>query len=111
MYYVYVIGLKKEVLKNRKFRDANPDYDAGKPCYYVGYTSKLPHDRALEHQHAKRKTNGHPLFSRMAHRYFDGLRHRKYQHLNPVETQEEAKALEKATAERLRHRGFGVWWN
>lgn len=41
-YYVYVIGLKPEVLQNRRFRDANPDYEDGQPCYYVGYSSKEP---------------------------------------------------------------------
>ena len=33
---IYVIELSQEVLKNRKFKEANPDYISGKPLAYVG---------------------------------------------------------------------------
>ena len=44
-YSIYVIELKKGVLKHKKFKEANPNYIPGKPCVYVGYTSKTPEDR------------------------------------------------------------------
>ena len=49
-YKVYVIRLKEDVItddkkKNKLFRDANPNYKNGKPCYYVGYTSKSVKER------------------------------------------------------------------
>ena len=39
---IYVIELSQEVLKNRKFKEANPDYISGKPLAYVGMTSRTP---------------------------------------------------------------------
>jgi hypothetical protein len=35
---VYVVELSPEVLQHARFRKANPDYDATKPCVYVGMT-------------------------------------------------------------------------
>ena len=109
-YYVYVIGLKPEVLKSQRFRDANPDYQDGQPCYYVGYSSKQPEVRALEHRDAARNNRGR-LYSTIAHRYYNGLRPRKFKHLNPFQSQEEAMEAEEQLALRLRRKGFGVWWN
>ena len=42
---IYVIELDKEVLSKKKFREANPDYEEGKPCVYVGMTNKTPEER------------------------------------------------------------------
>lgn len=81
-YFVYVIGLKPEVLQSQRFRDANPYYQDGQPCYYLGYSSKQPEIRALEHRDAARNNRGR-LYSTIAHRYYDGLRPRKFKHLNP----------------------------
>ena len=53
VYSIYVIELKKEVLKHRKFKEANPNYIPGKPCVYVGYTSKTPEERYQQHQGAQ----------------------------------------------------------
>lgn len=110
-YRLYVIGLKAEVLNVRKFREANPEYIEGSACYYIGYTSKSPDIRSEQHRDAARKPDGSPLFSRIAHRFHDGLRHRKYQHLPPLDTVEEALDAEKNLTLRLRRRGFGVWSN
>ncbi|NBR29670.1 MAG: hypothetical protein EBT83_14860, partial [Betaproteobacteria bacterium] len=35
---VYVVLLSPQVLQEAKFRRCNPDYDATKPCVYVGMT-------------------------------------------------------------------------
>ena len=110
-YRLYVIGLKSDVLDVRKFREANPDYIKGNPCYYVGYTSKSPKIRSLQHRDATRKQDGSPLFSRIAHRFYDGLRPRKYQHLPPLDSVEAALEAEQNLTLRLRRRGFGVWSN
>ena len=39
---VYVIGLNKLVLKERKFLAANPQYNPARPCVYVGMTGLSP---------------------------------------------------------------------
>ena len=41
-YHVYVIELSKDVLYEGRFKKANPDYDYGKPCVYVGMTVSDP---------------------------------------------------------------------
>ena len=51
---IYVIELDKEVLEKKKFRDANPDYKEGKPCVYVGMTSKTPEERFQLHKEGYR---------------------------------------------------------
>jgi len=70
-YNVYVIQLKKEVLEEKKFQKANPEYIEGKPCYYVGYTSHSPEERAIIHRDALRSKKGHPLYSKLCYKYFD----------------------------------------
>jgi hypothetical protein len=47
---VYVIGLNKLVLKERKFLAANPQYNPAKPCVYVGMTGLSPRQRFLNHR-------------------------------------------------------------
>ncbi len=47
---IYVIELDKEVLKKKKFREANPDYVDSSPCVYVGMTSKSPEERFKQHK-------------------------------------------------------------
>ena len=42
---VYVVELSPEVLQHARFRKANPDYDAVKPCVYVGMTGLSPEAR------------------------------------------------------------------
>ena len=38
-HFVYVIELDKDVLYESKFKKANPEYETGKPCVYVGMTA------------------------------------------------------------------------
>ena len=50
MYTLYVIELRKKVFtENRKFREANPQFNGVLECLYVGMTSKTPYERFDEH--------------------------------------------------------------
>ena len=49
-HYVYVIELDKDVLYESKFKKANPEYEAGKPCVYVGMTGLDPDTRFDQHK-------------------------------------------------------------
>jgi predicted GIY-YIG superfamily endonuclease len=49
-YHVYVIELSKDVLYKGRFKNANPDYIAGKPCVYVGMTGLDPDVRLDKHK-------------------------------------------------------------
>ena len=109
-YRVYVISLKKEVLKSKKFRNANPNYVEGKPCYYVGITSKKDvTERALQHKNAVRNEKG-PLYSKIANKYYNGLT-KKYSSLKPVRFKKQAMNLEENVANQLKAKECGVWWN
>ena len=106
---IYVIELDKSILNLKKFRLENPEYIVGKPCVYVGYTSKTPEERFKEHITGKRNAKGFPLFSRKVKKYGIRLKPRLYINHNPIKTQEEAMKLEEKKAKRLRKRGYGVW--
>lgn len=108
-YCVYVIGLKPEVLKHKKFRRENPDYQEGKPCYYVGSSSLSPEERAEQHRDAAVNNKGKRLFNIYAHSYFNGLIHSKYRNVLPFEKRKDAEKAERDLAEKLRKKGFGVW--
>lgn len=113
-YYVYVIGLRPEFAKTRRARKANPDYKEGKPCVYVGYTSKTPEERYRQHITDYVNKKGHHLASRVVLKYGykrNGLRPRRYRKYNPISSQEEAKAVEIELAEKLRRKGYCVWQN
>jgi hypothetical protein len=47
---VYVIWLDAAVLKNHRFRAANPGYVEGSPCVYVGATGTSPEARLANHK-------------------------------------------------------------
>jgi len=104
-YSIYVIELKKDVLKHRKFKEANPNYIPGKPCVYVGYTSKTPEERFEIHK------AGTKISASYAKKYGFRLRPRLYRVHNPMSSRKEALAMEKEKARRLRNRGYGVWQN
>ena len=42
---MYVIDLDKKVLKDTRFKEANPNYNSIKPCVYVGQSAKKPEAR------------------------------------------------------------------
>ena len=52
--HIYVIRLKTQVLEKPRFNEANPDYRAGKPCYYVGSSCHEPQVRFEQHKAGKK---------------------------------------------------------
>ena len=102
-FYVYVIGLDKEVLKHKKFRERNPDYNEDKPCVYVGQSAHPPEKRFANHKRGHKQNN-------YARDYGLYLQRRLYEDINPLRTREEALAKEEALALKLQKRGYAVWW-
>ena len=80
-YSIYVIELNPKVLKIKKFRDKNPDYLDGKPCVYVGFTSKTPKERFAEHKTGLR-SGPIKLHNTYAYKFGIRLKPRLYQHQN-----------------------------
>jgi len=98
---VYVIGLNKLVLNERKFRAANPQYNPAKPCVYVGMTGLSPRQRFLNHRLGIKGC-------KYVKKYGLYLRPSLYEQLNPM-TYEDACPMEREFARRLRERGYAVW--
>ena len=98
---IYVIELDKAVLKEKKFLEANPEFDENKPCVYVGMTGLTPEVRFDQHKRGYKS-------NKYAKKYGIRLRPRLYAVHNPM-TYEEACDMEKEKARRLRNRGYAVW--
>ncbi len=98
---LYVIRLDDAVLQRRKFLQANPDYQPGKPCMYVGVTSHDPAVRFKQHKEGYKA-------SRFARDYGKYLMRRKFEQLNPIPAAED-ETRERALAVELRRKGYGVW--
>ena len=98
---VYVIELDKAVLKEPKFRRANPDYDPAKPCVYVGMTGLTVQQRFANHRKGIKS-------NRFAHRYGIRLLPQLYECFNPM-PYEGAREMEVELAVGLREEGYGVW--
>ena len=103
-YCVYVIDLDPAVLSVSKFARKNPDYVEGKPCVYVGQTSKTPEERFKQH------LEGDRFYNRYVREYGRRIRPMNYEKYNHIGTREEAENIEEALARRLQARGYGVWW-
>jgi len=100
---VYVIRLGTAVLKNRRFRAANPGYVKGSPCVYVGATGLTPEERFANHK-AGHKANYY------ARAFGEELMPELFAHLNPM-TRQRALTTEITLADELRQEGFAVWQN
>ena len=98
---VYVVELSPEVLQHGRFRRANPDYDATRPCVYVGMTGLDPDDRFDKHKAGIRSNK----FVRL---YGMRLMPELYECYNPM-PYEAAKDMEVELAIGLREEGYGVW--
>lgn len=98
---VYVVELSKDVLYEPRFRRANPDYDPGKPCVYVGMTGLLPDERFDKHKAGIRS-------NRYVQRYGLRLLPEMYESFNPM-PYEAARDMEVELAIALREEGYGVW--
>ncbi|MEZ4398925.1 MAG: hypothetical protein R3B06_02845 [Kofleriaceae bacterium] len=98
---VYVVELSRDVLREARFRRANPDYVDGKPCVYVGMTGLAPDDRFDRHK-AGIQAN------RFVQQYGLRLLPHLFEPYNPM-TYAEAQAMEIEVAIDLREGGFAVW--
>ena len=100
-HYVYVIELSRDVLYEPKFKRANPDYQPGKPCVYVGMTGLDP-DLRFDRHKAGIQSN------RFVQDYGLQLLPELYEEHNPM-PYEDAQYMEVDLAIRLREAGYGVW--
>jgi predicted GIY-YIG superfamily endonuclease len=98
---VYVIELDKAVVFEPRFRRANPNHDAARPCVYVGMTGLTPEKRFEKHK-AGVKAN------RFVERYGLRLLPELYAYANPMPF-EAAREMEVDLAIALREQGYGVW--
>jgi len=92
-YYVYVVELDDAVGPRR-----NPRY----PSVYVGQSAVPPKERFRQHKDGYRS-------SRYVRRYGKHLRPWLYRHFNPMATRDQAVAMERELARRLRNRGYTVY--
>ncbi len=112
VYHVYVIELSKKVFtENRKFREANPQFNGVVECLYVGMTSKSPKERFEQHKTGYVNKKGHKLSANIVEKYGMYLRGSLYQHIAPMKTRAEALKMEETLALELRRKGYAVWFN
>jgi len=111
-YTIYVIELSKKVYtENRKFREANPQFNGVLECLYVGVTSKTPKERFEQHKNRSLSKKGHQLSSNIVHKYGLYLRGSLFNHIGPIATRSEALKIEKQLALELRRKRYAVWFN
>ena len=110
-YYIYVIRLKDDVLKHKKFKEANPGYLDGKPWSYVGYTEISIEERVNQHRSGYRKPGMGKWHNTFVKNYYKHMQPKQYKKINPIVSSDSAMAreLEIQTAEKLRKKGWGVW--
>ncbi len=112
IYNVYVIELSKKVFtKNRKFREANPQFNGVLECLYVGMTSKTPKERFKQHKTGYINKKGRKLSANIVEEYGLYLRGSLFQHIDPLTTRAEALKVEEQLALELRRQGYAVWFN
>ncbi len=111
-YRIYVVELSKIVFtENRKFREANPQFNGVLECLYVGMTSKTPKERFQQHKTGYRNKKGYKLSSNIVEKYGSYLRPSLYTHIKPIQTRAEALKMEETLALELRRQRYAVWFN
>ncbi len=111
-YCIYVVELSKRVFtENRKFREANPQFNGVLECLYVGMTSKTPKERFQQHKMGYRNKKGYKLSSSIVEKYGSYLRPSLYNHIPPLATRSEALKMEETLALELRRQRYAVWFN
>jgi predicted GIY-YIG superfamily endonuclease len=100
-HHVYVVELGPEVLREGRFRRANPGYDATRPCVYVGMTGLTPEQRLRKHRSGLQA-------NRYVQRYGLRLLPSLYACFNPM-PYAAAREMEVELAIELREKGYGVW--
>lgn len=98
--------------EDRKFREANPQFNGVLECLYVGMTSKTPQERFKQHVSGYRNKKGYKLSANIVQKYGSYLRPGLYNHINvkPM-TRAEALKMEAKLALDLRRQGYAVWFN
>ena len=111
-YHIYVIELSKRVFtENRKFREANPQFNGVLECVYVGMTSKTPTERFKQHKTGFINKKGHKLSANIVEKYGLYLRGSLYNHIEPLSTRAAALKMEETLALELRRKKYAVWFN
>jgi hypothetical protein len=112
-YRVYVVELSKKIFtENRRFREANPQFNGVPECLYVGMTSKTPQERFIQHRTGYVNKKGHKLSANIVQKYGRYLRPSLYDHINlRAMTRAEALVMEEKLAWDLRRQGYAVWFN
>lgn len=111
-YTIYVIELSKKVYtENRKFREANPQFNGVLECLYVGMTSKKPKERFDQHKKGTLSKKGYNLSSSIVHKYGLYLRGSLFNHIDPISSKAEALKVEEQLALELRRKKYAVWFN
>ncbi|MGB5553087.1 MAG: ribose-5-phosphate isomerase [Flavobacteriaceae bacterium] len=111
-YRIYVVELSKKVFsENRKFREANPQFNGVLECLYVGMTSKSPKERFEQHKKGTLSKKGVDLSSSIVKKYGSYLRPSLYNHIKPLATRAEALKMEEVLALELRRKRYAVWFN
>jgi hypothetical protein len=111
-YSIYVVELSKRVYtEDRKFREANPQFNGVLECLYVGMTSKTPKERFLQHKIGYRNKKGYKISANIVEKYGSYLRPSLYNHIVPMSTRAEALRMEETLALELRRQRYAVWFN
>lgn len=100
-HHVYVIELSRDVLYEARFMKANPDYQTGRACVYVGMTGLNPDVRFDKH---KAGIQGNRFVLLYGLRLLPHL----YEIYNPM-PYHAACDMEVEVAIGLRESGYGVW--
>ncbi len=112
MYQIYVIELSKKVYsENRKFREANPQFNGVLECLYVGMTSKTPQIRFSQHLEGALSKKGINISANIVRKYGIYLRPSLYQEIPNCKNMDEALQAEKDLAGKLRKMRYAVWVN
>lgn len=111
-YCVYVIELSKKVYsENRRFREANIQFNGVLECLYVGMTSKTPQERFKQHKTGALSKKGHKISANIVEKYGLYLRPSLYNHIDPFTTRTAALKMEKQLTLELRRKRYAVWSN
>ena len=102
-YRVYIIDLKKSVLKRTKFKVRNENYKEGKPCVYVGSTG-IGVEKRFEQHKVGYKSN------RYAKKFGERLRYNDMKKIRPRKTRASIEKKEAEVARGLQSKGWAVWW-
>jgi hypothetical protein len=111
-YRIYVIELSRKVFsENKKFREANPQFNGVLECLYVGMTSKKPKERFKQHKSILKSKKGIDISSRIVQKYGLYLRPSLSNHLEPMNSRKKALEKEKELSLELKRKRYAVWFN